>query len=876
LEKRKNIIDKNGEEQALSKQILDKALEKRYSLFKANPKNKIINKKKIKRQKDDTLQEDDRYQKNPRVYGEEEQLSEQVLNKALEKRTNLIERNNTEQRLSKQVLDSALEKRQAIIDKKKASKVVELKDRLKSYFKGRKLDDKNQYKMLDDLRNKINEMKKSLGDEEDLDKYQEGLKALEDMMTTYDELDKRVSVTSGDFKRRLTDLSEEFNDQITFMYQPYTHGKAYTVYENFPEIYKLQLSARGKIDKLLKDFDFSKDKKERFSSKALAELSAELDKLQAFKERSHKTRDEDEILSDLEKRKEVALSSSKSVDDKGLPQKEKVGDKYVDPLTKKIVNNIERSYNTAVAEYAADKGTEYLFQDAPETMTDYIMSMKEKIQRFMDQANQDVTAIGPTMTEIAEQLMNQFEQSMTDVDRKMYEEHLAGEKKHVRKVLSEQFYKQMGLSLHSSTTSSDLLKQFVMDPTTFTSASAQDRFLRTPLGLRLGESQRLLGLAQNLVDLRQQMMGEALTRMNMEGVEDGVKFDLVATHLFPPSQVELKLKYLRSLKPDDRSKFMDGPFMKAVKSLVPGFDIENIDAGNFLDSVNQIQKETGDYLRKITGTGFESFTSLGDQISRLEFSLLSQVRNQPIEDQIKSKENRGDDAPPSDPDSGAVKVIDGVSYNPTYNPSTNNQIIRDQIDDNKLRNYTLTERSEKEAYVPMHVGASRFFFGKESYQSLAGQFDSLRPLIPKNPIKNPMSTITSIIGQYGEVLHIKKPKTSFTSHPALIQKEAIELSEMVNAYKAYISQTIGNYQQVDRMDTSEDQPQFPKEQQPELMQIEEAPQIQPAPRKKNIDPHAEGENVTDPLMSGVRGIMDRMQVERTTDVNRDIFSHPWG
>ena len=140
-------------------------------------------------------------------------------------------------------------------------------------------------------------------------------------MTTYDELDKRVSVTSGDFKRRLTDLSEEFNDQITFMYQPYTHGKAYTVYENFPEIYKLQLSARGKIDKLLKDFDFSKDKKERFSSKALAELSAELDKLQAFKERSHKTRDEDEILSDLEKRKEVALSSSKSVDDKGLPQK---------------------------------------------------------------------------------------------------------------------------------------------------------------------------------------------------------------------------------------------------------------------------------------------------------------------------------------------------------------------------------------------------------------------------------------------------------------------------------------------------------------------------------------------------------------------------
>lgn len=77
----------------------------------------------------------------------------------------------------------------------------------------------------------------------------------------------------------------------------------------------------------------------------------------------------------------------------------------------------------------------------------------------------------------------------------------------------------MGLSLHSSTTSSDLLKQFVMDPTTFTSASAQDRFLRTPLGLRLGESQRLLGLAQNLADLRQQMMGEALTRMNMEGVE---------------------------------------------------------------------------------------------------------------------------------------------------------------------------------------------------------------------------------------------------------------------------------------------------------------------------------------------------------------------
>lgn len=236
--------------------------------------------------------------------------------------------------------------------------------------------------------------------------------------------------------------------------------------------------------------------------------------------------------------------------------------------------------------------------------------------------------------------------------------------------------------------------------------------------------------------------------------------------------------------------------------------------------------------------------------------------------------NAGEGEKPADPDSGAVQVIDGISFNPTYNPRTNGQIKRDAIDDEKRRVYLLQERSDNEAYVPMHVTPSKFFFGKDNYQALSGQFESMRPLIPKTSIKNPMSVISSAISQYGKVFGIKAPKTSFTSHPALIQKEAIELSELVNAYKSYISQTIGNYQHSDPMDESPDNPgPFPTGN-PEPMQVEEAPEI--PERKKNINPHSEGEEISNPLMSGLRGIMDRMQVERSTDIDRDIWAKPFG
>jgi hypothetical protein len=108
--------------------------------------------------------------------------------------------------------------------------------------------------------------------------------------------------------------------------------------------------------------------------------------------------------------------------------------------------------------------------------------------------------------------------------------------------------------------------------------------------------------------------------------------------------------------------------------------------------------------------------------------------------------------------------------------------------------------------------------------------------------------IEEILSRYGKFLGIKKRATQPTDHPILVQQEAIELTEFVNAFKAYGQQTAGNY--VHPVDAAASSNGGMKEQ--------PAPPTSSSNTKKdddeggNVDPNDAGESTSDPLISGLR------------------------
>jgi hypothetical protein len=201
----------------------------------------------------------------------------------------------------------------------------------------------------------------------------------------------------------------------------------------------------------------------------------------------------------------------------------------------------------------------------------------------------------------------------------------------------------------------------------------------------------------------------------------------------------------------------------------------------------------------------------------------------------------------------------GLRVNPTFNPVTQGQITRDAVDDAKRVSYIqivgslasvfLDPPDSTDPYVPLHVAPAKFFFSKDNYKTLSDQFDSMRPLQPKQTVDDPNGKIEEILSRYGKFLGIRKRATQRTDHPILVQQEAIELTEFVNAFKAYGQQTAGNYVHPVAPDAASGNPNAGAAQ----ASGPPAPTSTSMPETdNNVDPNDAGESTSDPLISGLR------------------------
>ena len=83
---------------------------------------------------------------------------------------------------------------------------------------------------------------------------------------------------------------------------------------------------------------------------------------------------------------------------------------------------------------------------------------------------------------------------------------------------------------------------------------------------------------------------------------------------------------------------------------------------------------------------------------------------------------------------------------------------------------TSLEPSDDEPYVPMHTSSAKFYFDGGNYKNIKNQYQSMRPLIPKEPVDDPNGFIEETLAYYGPVLGIKGRKSSQKDHPAFLPK----------------------------------------------------------------------------------------------------------
>jgi hypothetical protein len=272
------------------------------------------------------------------------------------------------------------------------------------------------------------------------------------------------------------------------------------------------------------------------------------------------------------------------------------------------------------------------------------------------------------------------------------------------------------------------------------------------------------------------------------------------------------------------------------------------------------------------------FEVMSNELIRTQYAILSQVRDKPVENDIDRQDDGGQgpsDDFQYDQDAGAVMNENGFRVNSTFNPATQGQIIRDKIDEEKRSSYMqmvgslatqFMEPSQDEPYVPMHTGSAKFFFSGGNYKNLKSQYQSMRPLIPKNPVDDPNGFIEETLAYYGPVLGIKKRNSSQKDHPAFLQKEAIELQELVAAYNNYTTDTGGNY-----VHDGQAMNNVPVQQQVQAPPDNTPDDNSSAPlKKKNVDPNSTGENVSDPMMSGLNSVFNNTS---DMDTGYDIFSN---
>jgi hypothetical protein len=346
----------------------------------------------------------------------------------------------------------------------------------------------------------------------------------------------------------------------------------------------------------------------------------------------------------------------------------------------------------------------------------------------------------------------------------------------------------------------EALRDYILDPMSFSEADRQRDFMHSKMGMTLANSRTLLALVQNTIMLRQQYLRKIYPAMNITEARDAHLFDMVFTHCFPPTSIGSRLRLLRALSPEDRTAYKTKPFLKALTMLDESFDVDRLTDENFELRLATMVQKVESYLQNLclrSGVGYETMLHDAEQIERTKYMIYTQLDpdvDDPEREGMENEMRQADGVPITDEDAGALMQANGQRVSTTWNPSTQNQITRDQIDDVKKQTYErevgkflmwTMDGGEDEPYVPMHTRAAKYYFGAPNYENLKKKFDSMRPLLPKESVKNPSHEIEKILGLYGPILGVKGRITSDKDHPVMIQQEVMELQELVKAYSEY-------------------------------------------------------------------------------------------
>jgi chromosome segregation ATPase len=509
---------------------------------------------------------------------------------------------------------------------------------------------------------------------------------------------------------------------------------------------------------------------------------------------------------------------------------------------------------------------------------DMIREGRQRLHELMTEMQDDVSANGPMLMAQAKMIYDKFQamiRGATPELIKEFEEALRSDIWQETQLqidqmnkLSSKLYAQKGEELVRSSTNETLV-DYLLDPLSFADGKKRQSLRNTKLGLTWSQTHQLVSLLQRQIDLRQKAILPVYKYLNTvdEGV-DGGKFDLIITHLFPPAVVESKLRIYKLLSPEQRASVSNGPFVKALQSLIPDFDIENVDGNNYMDTVLKIQSGAEQYVSSIAapaGLNMADIMVASEEIERNKSIIISQSDPSmdpalQIDPSLQKRQAEG--APPLDQDAGASPPdpFNGEIVNSTYNPIVQGQLTRDMIDDAKKQEFIKQEHQHamlslqsapQPPYIPLHVNSSKFFFGKNDYQTLQSQFDSIRPLIPKTRVEDPSVVIGNVIAKYGKIFGIPHRLTRDWDHPALIQQEAIELQQLEKAYQTYTTTTDAAYNKAEEAaPQSAPAAAAPQREEPDL--VTKAFQDSPTEQSVSVNnPTSIGEEVSDPLTKGV-------------------------
>jgi hypothetical protein len=534
------------------------------------------------------------------------------------------------------------------------------------------------------------------------------------------------------------------------------------------------------------------------------------------------------------------------------------------PMHQQYMDNIKNQQRQAIIEMRKKQlGASYPKEVSQANWTQLKQSLHQEMTELLLQAKQDVSANAPVITTIIQKIMDWFEAIPANAPARAYfEKEMEAERDKQIEEMSKYGFHEQGRQLFNAAHQEKLV-EFIMNPLSFHDASKQQEILHSKLGLAAMQARRLLTLTSNMLRLRQIYLMPVYAQLNAEQSVEGGKFDLATTHLFPPDMVEFRLRVLKLQPENVRGKFGNSPFLQAIKQFeqFKDFDLNNLTEDTFGSTVAGINKAVGDFLKdKVTSAGvsWTDFMNGMTQITREAAYVMSQVNPRlPADKQGEPRPSQPPDQAPVDPDAGANVMKGGSTINPTFNPATQGQITRDKIDDAKRETYRKLEEgyvldlirpTDDQPYVPLHVDAAQFYFQKNDFKALKDQYISLQPLIPKQPMKNADSFITATLATYGQVLRIPQRYSKITDHPSLIQKEAIELQTLLDAYGTYTSTTLPAYTQ----DESSTQQNAPQNTEPQGTGPSPDTTFS-TPAGSQINPLDNGSIYSDPFVSGQRG-----------------------